>query len=279
MTATQTVRVLTLNVWSDSRGPEREQLLRNAIRDLDADLVCLQEVVRTPERDALKLLTEGSPLHWYHESEYFEGPHWGTAIASRWEPKEVTAHRLPDAPQGPVVISAIVPLPLGVDMLFIGAKPTYAFTAESARCSQAIFIADLEQQHRQAAPTILAGDFDASPDHDSMRFYAGKGQLNGRSVQFRDAWTHAGDGTEGFTWTTDNRWVAETVLDGNGIVPNHWVQVPHRRRIDYVFAGSTENHTTVPSIIRSCRVVATGDPAPSDHYGVLAEIELFRPEN
>ncbi len=274
-----TLRVLTLNVWSDSRGPERQELLRSGIRDLDADLVCLQEVVRSPEHDALEALVGDSDLHWFHEADWFDGPHWGTAIGTRWKPREVDAYRLKSATHGPVAISAIVPLPIGVDLLFIGAKPTYSFNGEAERCEQALFLTEIEQRLRQAAPTIVAGDFDASPDHDSMRFWTGKSAIEGRSVQFRDAWTHAGDGGPGYTWGTDNRWVEQTILDGNGIVPDYWVQSPHRRRIDYVLAGCTEDHIEVPSVITSCRVVLTGDPAPSDHYGVLAEIQLLPARN
>ncbi len=89
---------------------------------------------------------------------------------------------------------------------------------EAARAEQALFITELEEKRRQTAPTILAGDFDAAPDQDCIRFYTGKSAINGRSAAFRDSWAIAGDGTPGYTWTTDSPWVARSVVDAQGIV-------------------------------------------------------------
>ena len=100
-----------------------------------------------------------------------------------------------------------------------------------------------------------------------MRFYTGRAPLEGQSVHFRDCWALAGSGGPGHTWTSDNAWVA-------GIAASGWIQVPHRRRIDYILAGSPEDHPDVLSTVTSCRVVLDSDPAPSDHYGVLADLEL-----
>jgi hypothetical protein len=49
----------------------------------------------------------------------------------------------------------------------------------------------------------------------------------------------------------------------------------HHRRIDYVFVGSPFRWRP-RVVIRSCAVVLTGtaDAAPSDHYGVLADLDL-----
>jgi hypothetical protein len=54
-----------------------------------------------------------------------------------------------------------------------------------------------------------------------------------------------------------------------------FAQPVDHRRIDYVFVGSPFRWR--PRVaIRSCQVVLTGGPqaAPSDHYGVLADLGL-----
>jgi endonuclease/exonuclease/phosphatase family metal-dependent hydrolase len=261
------LRVLTLNVWNTEGPPERQRQLRDSIRALEPDLVCLQEVVSSPEYDQLRFLLGDSALHLVHDTESIAGKTWGTAIATRWKPAYVEAQRLTHSEPGPAAITAVVPLPIGVEMLFLGVKPAYKFTDEAARCRQAAEIAALEQKLRQAAPTVIAGDFDAAPENESMRFYTGHVPLDGQSAHFRDAWLLAGDGGPGHTWTTDNAWVAGTAASG-------WIQIPHRRRIDYILAGSPEVHPDVRSRITTCRVVLDSDPAPSDHYGVLAELEI-----
>jgi endonuclease/exonuclease/phosphatase family metal-dependent hydrolase len=262
-----TIKILTLNVWNTEGPSQRQEALRDEIRALDADLICLQEVVRRPDYDQLDFLLGGTGLHLVHDTDLIDGTTWGTAIATRWEPASVEARRLPCGESGPTAIAAVVPLPIGEAMLFLGVKPSYKFTDEAARCRQAVEIAALEQELRQAAPTVLAGDFDAEPDNECMRYYTGRVPIDGRGVHFRDSWAVAGDGGPGHTWTTDNAWVAEVAASG-------WIQIPHRRRIDYVLAGSPENHPDVLSRITSCRIVLDSDPAPSDHYGVSADLEL-----
>ncbi|TSD92926.1 hypothetical protein FOS14_24180 [Skermania sp. ID1734] len=275
---TMSLRILTLNVWMDPRDRDkRNALLLAGLRQHDPDIVFLQEVLRTPERDVFGTVAADSPLHWQHVSDHLDvdWPAWGTAVGVRWAPTSTSVHPLP-ATEGTHVWEVVVPLPIGVDMLFLGARPSWKFSDEAARVEQALFIAELEAAQRRTAPTVLAGDFDAAPDQDCIRFYTGKSAIGGRSVAFRDSWAIAGGGGPGYTWTTDSPWVARSVVDGQGIVPNRFVQEPHHRRIDYVFAGSTENHLLVESTITDSRVVFDEYPTASDHYGVLSELELRR---
>jgi endonuclease/exonuclease/phosphatase family metal-dependent hydrolase len=265
--ASMGIKILTLNVWNTEGPAERQETLRSEIQALDADLICLQEVVRRPDYDQLRFLLGDTGLHLVHDTDLINGTTWGSAIATRWKPTSVAARRLAGADSGPTAIAAVVPLPIGEAMLFLGVKPSYKFTDEAARCRQAVEIAALEEEFRQAAPTVIAGDFDAEPDNECMRFYTGRAPLDGRSAHFRDSWALAGDGGPGHTWTTDNAWVAGAAASG-------WIQIPHRRRIDYILAGSPENHPDVLSRITSCRIVLDSDPAPSDHYGVIADLEL-----
>jgi endonuclease/exonuclease/phosphatase family metal-dependent hydrolase len=117
-------------------------------------------------------------------------------------------------------------------------------------------------------PPILAGDFDATPDAASIRFLTGLQSLHGRSTFWTDAWAVAGDGSPGYTWTSSNPYVApfSTAMFG---------QPEHHRRIDYVFVGSPARWSS-RVLVRDCRVVltGTGSVAPSDHYGVMADLAL-----
>lgn len=285
------VRILTLNAWSEDRGAGRAARVRDAINALNPDLVGLQEVDQTGGKAAFAAVCAGSPLHWFHSDAFDLDEAWGIAIGSRWRPLSVTAHELPCSERGPVMLSAVVPLPIGAELLFLNAKPSWKFAAEADRVAQALALADHEASNRRLAHTVVTGDFDAEPDHDSIRFLTGKSVASGQSAHFRDAWTHAGDDGPGHTWTTENKWVKDTYASGETVQaapspcgyggptgsrpwPSGWVQVPHGRRIDYVLLGSTENHPHVLNTILSCHVVMTDDPAPSDHYGVLTEVEF-----
>jgi endonuclease/exonuclease/phosphatase family metal-dependent hydrolase len=48
------LRVLTLNVWNEEGNPQRSDLINSELRRLDPDLIALQEVVQTGERNQLK---------------------------------------------------------------------------------------------------------------------------------------------------------------------------------------------------------------------------------
>ncbi len=262
------LRVLTLNVWNTEGPPDRQQRMRDGIRGLNPDLIALQEVVKTSDHDQLDNLLGGTGLHLVHDTDLVRGATWGTAVAARWAPKHIEAQRLAADGPGPTAIAAVVPLPIGTELLFLGVKPSYKFTDEAARCRQAAEISTLERRLRQAAPTIMAGDFDAEPGNECMRFYTGRAPLDGQSVHFRDPpapWPERRPGAH-----LDQRQRLGRGHCGQRVDP-----VPHRRRIDYILGRLLlEDHPDVLSTVTSCRVVLDSDPAPSDHYGVLADLEL-----
>src|SRR5262249_35695414 len=78
-------------------------------------------------------------------------------------------------------------------------------------------------RRRAGMPPILAGDFNAGPDSDEIRFLPSLTMLEGRMTFYQDAWRVAGEGP-GYTqdWRT-NRIAASLNV--------------HRKRIDYVFVG------------------------------------------
>ncbi len=190
----------------------------------------------------------------------------GTALASRWEPTSVTGIELPQGIGAECALAATVPLPNGLDLLFMAVKPTWRLDSEVVRTTQAQAIAQFDAKLRQTVPTIIAGDFDATPDADCMRYLTGKTVVENTSVHYHDAWTIGGDGGPGYTWTSDNT-LAEP------LIRNTLGQLRHARRIDYILVGSFHNHPLAAARVLDSRVVMT-DPPASDHYGVLADIEI-----
>lgn len=267
------LRVLTCNVWNLDGEPDRQYRLREGILALRPDVVALQEVVRTPAEDQLAMLFSGTGFHLAHQ---FESPETtpadsihGVALASRWRPTRVDALALPQgAHEGGIrsALAATIALPNGLDILVMVVKPSWELDGEAMRVQQAQAIAEFEAKLRAGAPSIIAGDFDATPDADSLRYLTGRAVVDGTSVYYSDAWAVAGDGGPGHTWTAGNPLAAPLVdlLIG---------QPSHARRIDYILVGSRLNHRGTVSRVRSCHVVLT-DPPVSDHFGVLAEIAV-----
>jgi endonuclease/exonuclease/phosphatase family metal-dependent hydrolase len=107
-----------------------------------------------------------------------------------------------------------------------------------------------------------------------MRFLRGLTTLDGRRTHFQDAWLRChrepqrGDGpAEGITWSSENEHTR----------PLRSLDID--RRIDYVLVTSRKRDGR--GTVRGCRVVLTeregqGRDAvcASDHYGVLAEVQI-----
>lgn len=138
-----------------------------------------------------------------------------------------------------------------------------------ARERQVVALSDLDARHRGTLPTIMAGDFNATPDAASIRYLTGQQSLAGRSVHYHDAWEVAGTGP-GHTWTLDNP-------AGKAEIDQIIRQPEHRRRLDYVFVGSWDAHPDA-----HCRIqqAALAFDAPidgtwvSDHYGVSVNLDI-----
>jgi endonuclease/exonuclease/phosphatase family metal-dependent hydrolase len=272
------LRILTINVQNDEGDPRRLGLLNRELRRVDPDVVALQEVVRTAGRDQLGEILEGTGLHGTHQAEALAyAPTWadrygGSAVATRWPHRVLEALdlRLSEATDVPWCTLAVsVPLPGEGDLLFLAATASWRLDAESARERQALALTDLDARHRGALPTIIAGDFNATPDAASIRYLAGLQSLAGRSAHYHDAWAVAGDGP-GHTWTVDNPNTRD-VIDQIVRQPNH------RRRVDYVFTGSWHGHPKAHCRIRAA-TLAFDRPVdgvwPSDHLGVVVDVEI-----
>ncbi len=271
------IRVVNLNVWNDEGDPRRVENINRELRRLNPDLVALQEVVHTSERNQLDELVDGLGLHSTHQSDVAATPpfgdrYGGNAVATRWPHRvvEVLDLRMSDAADVPWHTLAVsVPIPDEDDVLFIVTTASWRLEAESARERQVVALTDLDARHRTALPTIIAGDLNATPEAASMRYLTGLQSLGGRSVYYHDTWAVAGDGP-GYTWTVDNP-NARSVIDQIVRQPDH------RRRIDHVLVGSWQAHPDA-----HCRVTAAAlafdQPVDgvwaSDHFGVVVDLEI-----
>ncbi|KRR19820.1 hypothetical protein CQ14_38910 [Bradyrhizobium lablabi] len=272
------LRVVTLNVWNRQGDPKRTGLINRELRRLAPDLASFQEVAKSPENSQLDELIRDTGLHGTHQADVLRtAPPYadrfgGNAVATRWPHRveEVLDLRMSDANDVPWCSLAVtVPLPGEGDVLFIAAATSWRLTAEAARERQVVALTDLDARHRKALPSIIAGDFNATPDAASIRYLSGLQSLGGRSVKYHDAWQIAGEG-QGHTWNTDNPSAKSEI--GKIVRQPH-----HRRRIDYVFVGSWDAHPKATCEVRAASL-AFDQPVDgvwlSDHFGVVADLEI-----
>jgi endonuclease/exonuclease/phosphatase family metal-dependent hydrolase len=272
------LRVVAINTWNTAGDPRRLDLINSELRRLAPDLVAFEEVIQTSERRQLEELLVGTGLHGTHQVEVMVStPPWtdrygGSAVATRWPHRvaEVLDLRLPDAQDVPWATLAVsVPIPDEGELLFVSASSSWRLEAESARERQVVALTDLDARHRGVLPTIIAGDFNATPDAASIRYLAGLQSINGRSVHYHDAWGVAGEGP-GYTWNIDN---PNARSEMEAIVR----QPHHRRRIDYVFVGSWYAHPNARCHINTA-ALAFDQPVDgiwaSDHFGVVVDLDV-----
>lgn len=262
------MRVLTLNVWArHGDWAARRAVLREGMRMLNPDLLCLQETVVTGDYDqVLDLLGDGYQ-RWHQEGREADGT--GLSMASRWpmgarwERDLLVTSRLDPGELGARVAVARVDVPAIGEVVLVNHKPTFRLGFERERELQSVCAARFVSELAEQRPVVLAGDFDAVPDAASIRFWHGAQSLEGVSVCYQDAWDTVHDSVPGYTFTPDNPLVRE----GN------WPRVPPRR-IDYVMVGCDD---TGPRLRIADCLLAFDQPLDgvwgSDHFGVVADLE------
>jgi endonuclease/exonuclease/phosphatase family metal-dependent hydrolase len=271
-----------MNIWNFTEPYARRQaLLRRGVRELDPDLLAFQEAGFAGGRHQVAEALEGLGYHLLHQLEVKSDSRWdqGCCVASRWpiEPQELLAFDLTEHthryPYAALAVRVAAPDPVG-RLLFVCAKPSWELSREYERELQAVELVKLVRRHTAASdfPPIIAGDFDAAPDRASVRFLTGRQSLAGISTCLRDAWAEAGDGSPGYTWTSDNPGARQ-------LIEKRLFEKRHARRIDYIFMGSFHDYSKFARIAR-CRVVLNKPVNgiwPSDHYAVCADIDVLPP--
>lgn len=276
------LRVLTLNLAVDFTTPghpghtRRPEVVAWIDRERP-DVVLLQEVVAEPEG--------GSHASWIAEQTGMQhafggrtawGHEFGVAVLSRWEIDAAEHLPLPDPDPVDVPMSALWARTRGIEVVsaHLTADPRSGLT----RQRQVAFLDEAITQRRDRSsplPPVLAGDFNADPDSDEIRFLRGHTAIDGRTTYWCDAWAAAG--APGHGWTLDHHNPLQAIT-----------RVPDRR-VDYVFVGDNFGYTwrrgpTGPElrptagtgVVRAARIVCdrslTGVMA-SDHYGLLVDVD------
>jgi endonuclease/exonuclease/phosphatase family metal-dependent hydrolase len=285
------MRVLTQNLWGyyyplDGPGTgrarpgaepaawsDRRVVLADGLRALDPDLAAFQEAIR---RDGYDQVTDllGPGYHLAHQTRR-EADGSGISLASRWPLGQVHEVDLQVTPRTkgflPVALVAEieVPPPIG-PLLFINHKPNFQLHLEHERGLQAVATASFVERlvAERGRHVVVAGDFDATPDSASLRFWRGRQGLGDTSVCYRDAWEHIHGDEPGHTFTP------ETPLIAEGTWP-----LDRGRRIDYVLVRCAEHG---PSLDITACARTFDQPVDgvwgSDHFGVVADLATAPPE-
>jgi endonuclease/exonuclease/phosphatase family metal-dependent hydrolase len=250
-------------------GPygRREERIREWIERLDPDVIGFQEVLRGEGFDQLARLTNGFGYATsYAAATNFDGTDFGNGVASRWPITDTEICELPHVGNDETrcALSATIDAPFG-ELSFTCTHLNWKLHDGRSREKQVVALSDLvlRRRPRGGFPPVVVGDFNAEPESNEIRFMRGFGTLEGKSAMYYDAWSVAGDGGAGTTWSNRNAFAA--------------VALEPERRIDYVFAGypirMTEQHGV--GKIEMCRVVCDDELDgvwPSDHFGVYAEL-------
>jgi len=175
-----TVRILAYNIHHGEGMDEVLDLERIAalIRSLDPDLVALQEIdsvtARTNGVDQASELGRLTGLDpYFGRFMAYDGGAYGMALLSKWEVVDVVNHRLPDGTEPRAALTATVVSPRTGERLRLVGIHFYE-TAEE-RLAQATTLEAL--LGTTTIPTILAGDFNSTPESPVMQRLAESWQI------------------------------------------------------------------------------------------------------
>jgi len=227
------LRVLTLNVWNMSGDwrARRDEIVA-WLNHLHPDVVCLQEIVETPDgQNQARWLAEAASGDWhlaYAGREVMGGAAlFGNAVLSRW-PVDTSNHvDLPSTHEGRIDETQRLVLHArtnGFDVF--STHLNWRYDEGNVREAQVLALDEAVREFAApdaTAPPVVAGDFNAEPDSTEMRFLTGLGSLGGRSVYYQDAWRVAGGRGPGLTWDNRN--------------PHAAAEREPDRRIDYILSG------------------------------------------
>jgi endonuclease/exonuclease/phosphatase family metal-dependent hydrolase len=259
------LRVMTLNVWNLA-GPwraRRDEIVAWLTR-LEPDVACLQEIIESDDgRNQARWLADAAGgFHVAYDGRSVgNGNRFGNAVLSRWPIEASAGHDLPHEPaDGEVQRLVLHARTRGLDVY--STHLNWRFHDGAIRERQVVELAAVVARTANEAarlPPIVAGDCNAEPDSNEMRFLTGLASIDGTSVYFQDAWRVAGGRGPGHTW--DNR--------------DPFAAAEHEpdRRIDYVLVGwrRPDGAGRVEAARVVCDRTLTGTFA-SDHFGVLCEI-------
>lgn len=267
MSDERTLTVLTLNLWNRAAPwEERLAVIRRGVEALAPDVIALQEAIRFPEYgfDQPALVAEAMGYHIAH-GQPDDGPYpFGNSVLSRWP---IAHHEVLLLPRGGTdenrcAVLARLETPWGA-LPFATTHLNWKMHHGHVRVAQVqALVAALTGFTREGdLPAVLAGDFNAEPESDEIRYLRGHTGLGGECVYFNDCFAAAGDGSRGATFARRNPYAA--------------VSREPDRRLDYVFVrGPDERARGAPLASGLCFDEPVHGVWASDHFGVWARIEV-----
>ena len=199
------LRVLTWNIWW-RYGPwrARSSAIANTLRQLDCDIICLQEVWEDDKIDfAAELAGELGYFHVFASSMEREGIGFGNAILSRWPITLSQTMQLSGAKkngESRVVVFAQIDGPRGALPIFcthLHWKSHHSHIRQRQVVDLARFV---DKQNPLMFPPVVCGDFNADPGSEELRMLSGLTTCPVEGLVFHDAWVAAGGGRPGYTW-------------------------------------------------------------------------------
>jgi endonuclease/exonuclease/phosphatase family metal-dependent hydrolase len=276
------LRICTINFWGVEPPLERRLALASRqLIELAPDVVAMQEVRPLDGRagrSTADVLAEALCMSRVYEVAVSwadgafgagrPGGQEGLALLSRFPILEHRSTPLPEA--RPTEARILLSARIGAEAGPIWCHTThlhYRLDDGLAREKQVLAIDETVRSIGRGAddpPHILCGDFNAPPDADEIRFLRGLCTLGGRRTHFQDAWLRVHPDEPGITWSSDNEQTR----------PLRSLDID--RRIDYVFVTTRrkDGRGTVLDADVVLRERDEGGACASDHYGVLAEVQI-----
>ncbi|MSP60116.1 MAG: hypothetical protein EXR72_07200 [Myxococcales bacterium] len=267
------IKILTFNLWGEQPPlARRMELLSDGITALAPDVIVLQEVRAIegalPNQAETLAARFGYHFVWERATSWGEGEE-GLAILSALPIAHHEHRELPHATpmERRIALGAAITTPHGELAVFsthLNYRLTDGVKREDQIAAIDAFVGDFAAARPSKLPRLLAGDFNAVPDSDEIRFLRGLHTHQGRRVYYQDAWARLHPDERGYTWAHRNVYTARL----------HWLD--RDRRIDYIFVSPLARDGR--GEVLDCRIVLDAPDAdgcfPSDHFGLLAEVRL-----
>lgn len=263
------LKVLTINIWNRNGPSDRRfPMLRAGIEALAPDVIGMQEVMSDGSVDLANEIAAGLGYSVvYGEAKaLMAGISLGNAILSKHPIQSHQCFVLPDGgtDERRSLLLAQIDTPYG-ELPFACTHLAWKFHHGFLRERQVLAIRDIFKRElpvrADMLPPVLVGDFNAVPESTEVRFLTGLHALDGHSIYLADCFAQVGEGP-GFTYDE---------------VRNPFAAIYHEapRRIDYVFVRGPDARGRGKPL--ACRVVlneVVDGVAPSDHFGVYAELRV-----
>jgi endonuclease/exonuclease/phosphatase family metal-dependent hydrolase len=272
-----TLRVATLNLWNyQTDRLERLEAAAAWIATEGIDVLCVQEIVEYDGATTSSLLASLSGLALATPECGANGMSTTAVLCNPETAPAVAGELIRIAPHGveaaPYMALAYIDTVAGV--LPVGSVHlAWGSLHEATRLSQLQHIVAWFDECYGASesehPAIVAGDFNARPDYDSVRYFRGQA-ATAPATLWTDAWEHRDPTcvTEA-TSSPENPYAQQLALayrpGRDGVLD---ATLLPERRIDYVFSrGWRHGRPFTPT---NTRIVT--DPLMSDHYPVVTDL-------